>query len=80
MSFDIIKHYNRQEVKKHYTDEFFYYNECQLRSAIQSAVDGGYCYGYNIVLEACRDVFGLDSEEYWKVVDKLEEYEKENEE
>lgn len=39
---------------------------------IQYAIDGGYCDGYNTVLQAYENLFGLD-ENYWKLVNYLNE-------
>ena len=45
----------------------------------KNAIDGSYCYGYNIVLSAIESVFGGLTEEYWKIVNKLEEWDNERE-
>ena len=72
------KYFTRQEVKKHFSEEFinsiFKEHGRDFRSSLENAIDGSYCYGYNIVLSAIESVFGGLTEEYWKVVNKLEEW------
>lgn len=76
------KYFTRQEVKKHFSEEFI--NSIlkehgrDFRSSLENAIDGSYCYGYNIVLSAIESVFGL-TENYWKIVNKLEEWDNERE-
>ena len=76
------KYFTRQEVKKHFSEEFI--NSIlkehgrDFRSSLESTIDEGYCYGYNIVLSAVESVFGL-TENYWKIVNKLEEWNNERE-
>ena len=71
------KYFTRQEVKKHFSEEFI--NSIlkehgrDFRSSLENAIDGSYCYGYNIVLSAIESLFGL-TENYWKIVNKLEEW------
>ena len=71
------KYFTRQEVKKHFSEEFinsiFKEYGRDFRSSLENAIDEGYCYGYNIVLSAIESVFGL-TENYWKIVNKLEEW------
>ena len=77
------KYFTRQEVKKHFSEEFI--NSIlkkhgrDFRSSLENAIDGSYCYGYNIVLSAIESVFGGLTEEYWKVVNKLEEWDNKRE-
>lgn len=72
------KYFTRQEVKKHFSEEFI--NSIlkkhgrDFRSSLEDAIDGSYCYGYNIVLSAIESVFGGLTEEYWKVINKLKEW------
>ena len=72
------KYFTRQEVKKHFSEEFI--NSIlkkhgrDFRSSLENAIDGSYCYGYNIVLSAIESVFGGLTEEYWKIVNKLQEW------
>lgn len=78
-----VKYFTRQEIKKHFSEEFIdsitkEYG-CDFRSSLESAIDGGYCYGYNIVLSAIESVFGGLTEEYWKIVNKLEEWDNKRE-
>lgn len=76
----IKKHYNRQDIKKHYAQQFIKYiteDDYKFLSSLENVIDCGYCYGYNIVLEAAENV--LSNEDYWKIVNKLEEWENENE-
>lgn len=72
------KYFTRQEVKKHFSEEFinsiFKEHGRDFRSSLENAVDGSYCYGYNIVLSAIESVFGGLTEEYWKVINKLQEW------
>ena len=65
----------RYVVKEHYVDTFMDYLNDNYRflSAIENVVDGAYCYGYNTVLEAAEQV--LSQEDYWKIVNKIEELE-----
>lgn len=42
-----------------------------IRDFINSTLDAGYCDGYNTVLQAYEELFGLD-ERYWKLVDYLD--------
>ena len=42
-----------------------------IRDFINSVLDTGYCDGYNTVLQAYEELFGLD-ERYWKLVDYLD--------
>ena len=77
-----VKYFNRQEIKKHFSEEFIdsitkEYGR-DFRSSLENAIDCGYCYGYNIVLSAIESVFGL-TENYWKIVNKLEEWDNERE-
>lgn len=71
------KYFTRQEVKKHFSEEFinsiFKEHGRDFRSSLENAIDGSYCYGYNIVLSAIESVFGI-TENYWKIVNKLEEW------
>ena len=77
------KYFTRQEVKKHFSEEFI--NSIlkkhgrDFRSSLENAIDGSYCYGYNIVLSAIESVFGGLTEEYWKIVKKLEEWDNKRE-
>ena len=78
-----VKYFARQEIKKHFSEEFIdsitkEYGR-DFRSSLESAIDGGYCYGYNIVLSAIESVFGGLTEEYWKIVNKLEEWDNKRE-
>ena len=77
------KYFTRQEVKKHFSEEFinsiFKEHGCDFRSSLENAIDGSYCYGYNIVLSAIESVFGGLTEEYWKVVNKLKEWDNKRE-
>ena len=72
------KYFTRQEVKKHFSEEFI--NSIlkkhgrDFRSSLENAIDEGYCYGYNIVLSAIESVFGGLTENYWKIVNKLQEW------
>ena len=67
-----------RKLKKHFSEEFI--NSIlkehgrDFRSSLENAIDEGYCYGYNIVLSAIESVFGGLTEEYWKIVNKLEEW------
>lgn len=76
------KYFTRQEVKKHFSEEFinsiFKEHGRDFRSSLENAIDGSYCYGYNIVLSAVESVFGL-TENYWKIVNKLEEWDNKRE-
>ena len=76
------KYFTRQEVKKHFSEEFinsiFKEHGRDFRSSLENAIDGSYCYGYNIVLSAIESVFGL-TENYWKIVNKLEEWDNKRE-
>lgn len=68
--------YPRWEIKNHYADECYRRLEfLPFVSAIKEAVDGGYCYGYNTVLNAASEV--LSKEDYMKIVNKIEEWEEE---
>lgn len=77
------KYFTRQEVKKHFSEEFINSilkeHDRDFRSSLENAIDGSYCYGYNIVLSAIESVFGGLTEEYWKIVNKLEEWDNERE-
>lgn len=77
------KYFTRQEVKKHFSEEFinsiFKEHGRDFRSSLENAIDGSYCYGYNIVLSAVESVFGGLTEEYWKIVNKLEEWDNKRE-
>lgn len=78
-----VKYFTRQEIKKHFSEEFIdsitkEYGR-DFRSSLESAIGGGYCYGYNIVLSAIESVFGGLTEEYWKIVNKLEEWDNKRE-
>ena len=77
------KYFTRQEVKKHFSEEFinsiFKEHDRDFRSSLENAIDGSYCYGYNIVLSAVESVFGGLTEEYWKIVNKLEEWDNKRE-
>ena len=77
------KYFTRQEVKKHFSEEFinsiFKEHGRDFRSSLESTIDGSYCYGYNIVLSAIESVFGGLTEEYWKIVNKLEEWDNKRE-
>ena len=78
-----VKYFNRQEIKKHFSEGFIdsitkEYGR-DFRSSLENAIDGAYCYGYNIVLSAIESVFGGLTEEYWKVVNKLEEWDNKRE-
>lgn len=42
-----------------------------IKKFINSTLDIGYCNGYNTVLQAYEELFGLD-ERYWKLVDYLD--------
>lgn len=73
-----VKYFNRQEIKKHFSEGFIdsitkEYGR-DFRSSLENAIDGAYCYGYNIVLSAIESVFGGLTEEYWKIVNKLKEW------
>ena len=72
------KYFTRQEVKKHFSEEFinsiFKEHGRDFRNSLESTIDGSYCYGYNIVLSAIESVFGGLTENYWKIVNKLEEW------
>ena len=56
------KYFTRQEVKKHFSEEFinsiFKEHGRDFRSSLENVIDGSYCYGYNIVLSAIESVFG----------------------
>ena len=77
------KYFTRHEIKKHFSEEFI--NSIlkehgrDFRSSLENAIDGSYCYGYNIVLSAIESVFGGLTEEYWKIVNKLEEWDSKRE-
>ena len=77
------KYFTRQEVKKHFSEEFinsiFKEHGRDFRSSLESTIDGSYCYGYNIVLLAVESVFGGLTEEYWKIVNRLEEWDNKRE-
>lgn len=77
------KYFTRQEVKKHFSEEFinsiFKEHGRDFRSSLENAIDGSYCYGHDIVLSAIESVFGGLTEEYWKVVNKLEEWDNKRE-
>ena len=78
-----VKYFNRQEIKKHFSEEFIdsitkEYGR-DFRSSLENAIDGSYCYGHNIVLSAIESVFVVFTAEYWKVVNKLEEWDNERE-
>lgn len=77
------KYFTRQEVKKHFSEEFinsiFKEHGRDFRSSLENAIDGSYCYGHNIVLSAIESVFGGLTEEYWKIVNKLEEWDNKRE-
>lgn len=77
------KYFTRQEVKKHFSEEFinsiFKEHGRDFRGSLENAIDGSYCYGYNIVLSAIESVFGGLTEEYWKVVNKLKEWDNKRE-
>ena len=77
------KYFTRQEVKKHFSEEFinsiFKEHGRDFRSSLENAIDGSYCYGYNIVLSSIESVFGGLTEEYWKVVNKLKEWDNKRE-
>ena len=77
------KYFTRQEVKKHFSEEFINSilkeHSRDFRSSLENAIDGSYCYGYNIVLSAIESVFGGLTEEYWKIVNKLKEWDNKRE-
>ena len=77
------KYFTRQEVKKHFSEEFinsiFKEHGRDFRSSLESTIDGSYCYGYNIVLSAIESVFGGLTEEYWKIINKLKEWDNKRE-
>lgn len=73
-----VTYFTRQEIKKRFSEEFIdsitkEYGR-DFKSSIENAIDRGYCYGYNTVLSAIESVFGGLTEEYWKIVNKLEEW------
>ena len=75
----IKKHYTGQDIKKHYAKQFVKYiteNDYGFMSSLENVLANAWGYGYNIVLEAAEDV--LSEEDYWKIVNKLEEWENEN--
>ena len=76
------EYHTRMEIKQHYTKEFLdniLEKGHDFKSSLGSVIDAGYCYGYNIVLEAAEKVFGGFTENYWKIVKKLEEWDIERE-
>ena len=45
--------------------------QINIKNFINNTLDIGYCNGYNTVLQAYEELFGLD-ERYWKLVNYLE--------
>ena len=75
----IKKHYAEQDIKKHYAKQFLKYiteDDYGFMSSLENVLACAWAYGYNIVLDAAEDV--LSKEDYWKIVNKLEEWENEN--
>lgn len=59
-----------EETKKHYTEKFFENHTQDLNCWLEHIIKGGYIDGYNTVLQAYENLFGLD-ERYWKLVNFL---------
>lgn len=62
----------RQDVKEHYSQEFLKLvleDNMPFKQTLEGVIDGGYCYGYNTVLEAVEAV--LSKQDYFKVIDFL---------
>lgn len=63
---------SRQESREYYTKKFLENMNDKASSMITYYIDGGYCDGYNTVLQAYENLFGID-ERYWKLVNYLNE-------
>lgn len=60
----------RKESRENYTEEFINNLIDKSASMITYYIDGAYLDGYNTVLQAYENLFGLD-ENYWKLIDYL---------
>lgn len=65
---------SRETSRNYWTDKFFERYKNDLESFVKQTADGAYCDGYNTVLQAYEELFGLDKN-YWKLVKYLEENE-----
>jgi hypothetical protein len=61
----------REQSREYWTNKFFEIHKDDIYAYIKNACDGAYCDGYNTVLQAYEELFGLD-ERYWKLVDYLD--------
>lgn len=62
---------SRDESKKYHVKKLFENHSQDINYWLENIVDAGYCDGYNTVLQAYEDLFGLD-ERYWKLVNYLD--------
>ena len=63
---------SREESRNYHTEDFLKNIKEHSSSIITYYIDGAYCDGYNTVLQAYENLFGLD-ERYWKLVNYLNE-------
>lgn len=65
---------NRQENKEFWSNELYKKLELDKKTTdlLSYTLDVGYCEGYNTVLDAAEKV--LSSEDYWKIVNYLDEH------
>ena len=66
----------REENKKHFIEYFLKTFKEENDGLLKYVIDASWGNGYNLVLDACWEV--LSKDDYWKVVNKLEEFEKES--
>lgn len=59
------------KAKEIYTNKFFENHTDEMKNAFEHMIIGAYHSGYNTVLMAYENLFGLD-ENYWKLVDYLD--------
>lgn len=63
---------HRQKIRKRYTEEILDRLKEEGSDYFSYSIDGAYCEGYNIVLDAAKAV--LSGEDYKKIIDWLDEH------
>ena len=61
----------RQSTRRFWTKRRIDDNIQEVRDFVNYTIDLGYCEGYNTVLQAYQELFGLD-DRYWQLVNFLE--------
>lgn len=61
----------RQSSRRFWTQKILNNKTQNIKDFINSTLDVGYCNGYNTVLQAYQELFGLD-ERYWQLVNYLD--------